>query len=71
MPLFVYVNCIVQVPKKVRMGHGIPEIGFRQTCEPTDAHVNAEPLSKPSTLGLLLRVSELTGGKAGILIHRN
>lgn len=42
MPVFVYVNCIVQMPEKVRMGHGIPGIGFRQTCEPTDAHVNAE-----------------------------
>lgn len=43
MPLFVYVNRIVQVPTKVRTGHWIPEIGVRQTCEPIDVHANAEP----------------------------
>lgn len=60
----------VQVPTKVRMGNWIPGIGVRPTCAPMHM-LMLNHLSKPSTLGLLLLVSELTQGKAMILIHRN
>lgn len=61
----------LQVPTKVRTGTGSLELELDRLVNLLTHMLMLSHLSKPSTLGLLLHVSELTQGKARILIHRN